>query len=427
MTLVDGAGSTMAMRTCPRLTHPNGIQKRLTRRRKVAVLAGPKTDADSTAGGSSAADCVARGLEAFAPPCNAELALQCFEDALQRNPSEDEARAAYYNKACALTRLKDFDGAAEALRVAVMDYRLRFDVALKDPDLKALRERKQFDTLSASVRGGDGGQKLQARLRSELKSPFRTTRVFLLGALTAGALLALLVSTTFLVKAIMAKGTIDANDSSLVDADKNFAINVASALLLGGLLYRDLREGKRLEQVSEREERLGMLQVSLGQGKEIPLSRFRSKNRPVILAGNESYLKKAANAASAYQTQLMERGVFLVPVLLEGSSRTKSTGRRPSGFGDASKSSGAEGASPSTSAPALGQARKWKVQPVDEDEWQSWLEEQLSLSGAAEGENVYVQVQLDGSVRASGSGIPPWKKFVDDLPMVQDVRSKFQG
>lgn len=391
------------------------------------VRAGPKTDAKSTAGGSNAADCVARGLEAFAPPCDAELALRCFEDALQRNPSEDEARAAYYNKACALTRLRDFDGAAEALRVAVMDYRLRFDVALKDPDLKALRERKQFDALSATVRGGDGGQKLQARLRSELKSPFRTTRVFLLGALTTGALLALLVSTTFLVKALMAKGTIDASDSSLIDTEKNFAINVASALLLGGLLYRDLREGKRQEEVSEREERLGMLQVSLGRGKEIPLSRFRSKNRPVVLAGNESYLKKATNAASTYQTQLMERGVFLVPVLLDGTSRTKSTGRRSSGFGDASKSSGGEGASPSTSAPALGQARKWKVQPVDEDEWQSWLEEQLSLSGAVEGENVYVQVQLDGSVRASGSGIPPWKKFVDDLPMVQDVRSKFQG
>mmetsp|Transcript_1772 Transcript_1772/g.6689 ORF Transcript_1772/g.6689 Transcript_1772/m.6689 type:complete len:418 (-) Transcript_1772:29-1282(-) len=417
----------MAMRTCPRVTYPNGIQKRLSRRRMVAVRAGPKTDANSTAGGSSAADCVARGLEAFAPPCDAELALRCFEDALQRNPSEDEARAAYYNKACALTRLRDFDGAAEALRVAVMDYRLRFDVALKDPDLKALRERKQFDALSATVRGGDGGQKLQARLRSELKSPFRTTRVFLLGALTTGALLALLVSTTFLVKALMAKGTIDASDSSLVDAEKNFAINVASALLLGGLLYRDLREGKRQEEVSEREERMGMLQVSLGRGKEIPLSRFRSKNRPVILAGNESYLKKATNAASTYQTQLMERGVFLVPVLLDGTSRTKSIGRRASGFGDASKFSGAEGASPSTSAPALGQASKWKVQPVDEDEWQSWLDEQLSLSGAVEGENVYVQVQLDGSVRASGSGIPPWKKFVDDLPMVQDVRSKFQG
>lgn len=419
--------ATMAMRTCPRATHPRGIRRRLSARKNVVGKSGPNTGVGRTAGGDSAADCVARGLEAFAPPCDAELALRCFEDALQRDPTEDEARAAYYNKACALTRLRDFDGAAEALRVAVMDYRLRFDVALKDPDLKALRERKQFDALSASVRGGDGGQKLQARLRSELKSPFRTTRVFLLGALTTGAALALLVSTTFLVKAFMAQGSADASQQTLEDAGKNFGINVASALVLGGLLYRDLREGKRQEEVSEREEKLGRLQVTLGPGKEIPLSRFRMKNRPVILAGNESYLKKAASAASTYQTQLMERGVFLVPVLLHSASRPKGIARRPSGFGDASKSTGAEGSAPGTSAPALGEARKWKVQPIDEDEWQAWLEEQLSFSGTGQGENVYVQIQLDGSVRASGSGIPPWKKFVDDLPMLQDVRSKFQG
>lgn len=36
-----------------------------------------------------------------------------------------------------------------------------------------------------------------------------------------------------------------------------------------------------------------------------------------------------------------------------------------------------------------------------------------------------LQVQLDGSVRASGSGIPPWQKFVDDLPELDSVRTKF--
>jgi hypothetical protein len=34
------------------------------------------------------------------------------------------------------------------------------------------------------------------------------------------------------------------------------------------------------------------------------------------------------------------------------------------------------------------------------------------------------QVQLDGSVRSSGAGLPPWARLVDDLPELSDVRTK---
>ena len=34
------------------------------------------------------------------------------------------------------------------------------------------------------------------------------------------------------------------------------------------------------------------------------------------------------------------------------------------------------------------------------------------------------QVQLDGTVRASGVGIPPWKQFVADLPELGSMRTK---
>lgn len=30
-------------------------------------------------------------------------------------------------------------------------------------------------------------------------------------------------------------------------------------------------------------------------------------------------------------------------------------------------------------------------------------------------ENVFVQVSLDGTVRSSGLGVPPWQKFVGEL------------
>ena len=35
------------------------------------------------------------------------------------------------------------------------------------------------------------------------------------------------------------------------------------------------------------------------------------------------------------------------------------------------------------------------------------------------------QVQLDGTVRASGIGIPPWTAFIKDLPELSSVRTKF--
>ena len=38
---------------------------------------------------------------------------------------------------------------------------------------------------------------------------------------------------------------------------------------------------------------------------------------------------------------------------------------------------------------------------------------------------VYAQVQLDGSVRASGTGVPPWKQWIDDIPEMDSVRTKF--
>lgn len=38
---------------------------------------------------------------------------------------------------------------------------------------------------------------------------------------------------------------------------------------------------------------------------------------------------------------------------------------------------------------------------------------------------VAVQVQLDGSVRASGSGVPPFPKFVGDIPTLDSIRTGF--
>lgn len=37
---------------------------------------------------------------------------------------------------------------------------------------------------------------------------------------------------------------------------------------------------------------------------------------------------------------------------------------------------------------------------------------------------VWAQIQLDGSVRRSGLGIPPWDKWLDDIPELDSLQTK---
>jgi len=52
------------------------------------------------------------------------------------------------------------------------------------------------------------------------------------------------------------------------------------------------------------------------------------------------------------------------------------------------------------------------------------VQEQTEAASLAAGErNVWVQVQLDGSVRASGVGTPPWARLVDVLPVLGSLQT----
>lgn len=49
----------------------------------------------------------------------------------------------------------------------------------------------------------------------------------------------------------------------------------------------------------------------------------------------------------------------------------------------------------------------------------------LAWSPCAAGENVFVQVSLDGTVRSSGLGIPPWNQFVGTCCLLYLSRDRF--
>jgi tetratricopeptide (TPR) repeat protein len=396
---------------------------------------------------STAAGCVDKGLELFRQG-QLQTALNLFQSALKLNPNEDEARAAYYNSACALAKLGRWQEAGDSVVTAVNEYGLKLKVAVDDPDLGALRERREWMDVLERATGGVSGSSY-VKLRSEAKAPFRLTRILLFGALLAGASLGLLIISTRLLSAL--QGGDGAPD--LTETTTNFGINAAAVGLFGFLIYRDLAAQRRDEQVVEREEALGTLELSLPSGRTIPLASLRGTSRPIIIMGNKGHLSKALAAAQRYRKDFVQRGICIVQVPLnnddpeerlrqlkaeltsdnQGGTNTKNEPSK--GFGSPTMSKGMEGDSNlkaiNTASENPDKAKSTKqivFEAANIQEWVAWIEEQSrasrSKSPGSAGSNYYVQIQLDGTVRASGVGMPPWAQFMDDIPELDSLRTK---
>ena len=59
---------------------------------------------------------------------------------------------------------------------------------------------------------------------------------------------------------------------------------------------------------------------------------------------------------------------------------------------------------------------RWQARPLRLDDWRRWFGDQAKLAGATSDSGLYVGLRLDGRVRASGKGIPPWAQFARQLP-----------
>ena len=119
---------------------------------------------------------------------------------------------------------------------------------------------------------------------------------------------------------------------------------------------------------------------------------LRGFSRVVVAAGDAAYCAAAIEAANATRDPLVERGVLLVPVVVEGD------------------------ASSTTLPPILENDRRFRAAPVSVDKYRRWFDEQKNEAGVAEGKGVYVGLRMDGRVRSSGVGVPPWERFAAELP-----------
>ncbi|KAI4326403.1 hypothetical protein MLD38_031724 [Melastoma candidum] len=241
-----------------------------------------------------------------------------------------------------------------------------------------------------------------AKIRSEVLSPFRSVRMFFYLAFMASGALGGLIATTQLIAAL-------SNPARALDVPeiaKGLAIDFGAVAVFAFLFSREnSAKNAQLARLS-REESLSNLKLRIDEKRIIPVSSLRGAARLVICAGPASFITEAFKLSEPYTKDLLERGVLVVPFPTDGNT--------PSFEFDET-----EEMKDLTSK----RRRLWQLSPVYAAEWTGWLEEQKKLAGVSSDSPVYLSLRLDGRVRGSGVGYPPWNAFVVQLPPVKGMWS----
>ncbi|PON55532.1 LOW PSII ACCUMULATION-like protein [Trema orientale] len=241
-----------------------------------------------------------------------------------------------------------------------------------------------------------------ARIRSEVLSPFRSVRMFFYLAFMASGGLGGLIAATQLIGAL-------ANPSRAAEVpeiSKGLAIDLGAVSVFAFLYSRENNaKNAQLARLS-REESLSNLKLRVDEKKVIPLSSLRGIARLVICAGPESYISESFRLSQPFTDRLLERGVLVVPFATDGNL--------PSFEFEESEE---------TSDTTPKRKRLWQLSPFDLSAWSQWLDEQKKMAGVSPGSPVYLSLRMDGRVRGSGVGYPPWNAFVAQLPPVKGLWS----
>lgn len=260
-------------------------------------------------------------------------------------------------------------------------------------------------------------------LRAEAQEPFRFIKLYLFGGLAAGAGLGLFIIGTRLVKAL--QGGEGAPD--LTETVTNLGINTAGLIVFSLLLRGELEGRKKIIQKVEREEELGRLGVTLGDGEKNALfSRLRGSYRVFIVAGSEEHITKSIESLEKYKGKLKDNKIVILPVSMDES---ESEDDLP--FGQRrrkAKNSKSTELTASAAAALLGGDKKLKLAPVDNSAWKRWIINQIEASGFDPTvRDVFFGVAKNGTIWKSGAGIPNWMKLFEELPSEDSIQGKVTG
>lgn len=241
-----------------------------------------------------------------------------------------------------------------------------------------------------------------AKIRSEVLSPFRSVRMFFYLAFIASASLGGLIALTQLIGAL-------ANPSRAADVPeilKGLGIDLGAVSIFAFLYSRDNNAKNAQLARLAREESLSNLKVRIDDRKTIPVSSLRGFARLVILAGPGSFIEESFKRSDPFTEKLLERGVLVVPFATDGEFPKYEFGESEDSMELTSK-----------------RRRLWQLVPFSISEWTKWIDEQKKLANVSSDSPVYVSLRLDGRVRGSGVGYPPWNAFVAQLPPVKGMWS----
>ncbi|KAL2238963.1 protein LOW PSII ACCUMULATION 1, chloroplastic isoform X1 [Sesamum indicum] len=379
----------------------------------------------------TAESCINLGLSLFAKG-RVKDALAQFDTALTLDPNPVEAQAALYNKACCHAYREEAKKAADCLRTALREYDLKFGTILNDPDLASFRAMPEFKELQEEARlgGEDVGYSFRRDLKliSEVQAPFRGIRRFFYVALTAAAGISLLFTIPRLLRAIQGGD----GAPGLLETSGNAAINIGGIIVLVALFFWDnKKEEEQLAQIT-RNETLSRLPLRLSTNRIVELVQLRDTARPVILAGDKETVASAMRKAERFRTELLRRGVILVPVVW-GQGREPQVERK--GFGLSPKATaslpsiGEEFDKRAQSIVAQSKIKaeiRFRAEVVSPAEWERWIRDQQKSEGITPGEDVYIILRLDGRVRKSGRGMPDWQEIVKEVPPMEAFLSKLE-
>ncbi|CAL5068789.1 unnamed protein product [Urochloa decumbens] len=249
-----------------------------------------------------------------------------------------------------------------------------------------------------------------ARIRSEVLSPYRSVRMFFYLAFMASGALGGLIALTRLLPAL----SDPARSAGAGETLRGLGIDAAAVALFAFLYARESKAKDAQVARLAREERLSRLKLRVGSGdggRPFALGELRGTARLVIVAGPGDFVAESFRRSQPLLRELAERAVLAVPFATDGNAPEL----RLDGDGE---EDGAD-----DDGLARRSKRLWQLTPVYTTEWAQWLDDQKKLAGVPPDSPVYLSLRMDGRVRGSGVGYPPWQAFVAQLPPVKGMWS----
>ncbi|RZR94229.1 hypothetical protein BHM03_00022891 [Ensete ventricosum] len=230
--------------------------------------------------------------------------------------------------------------------------------------------------------------------------------MFFYVAFMASGALGGLISITRLVPALVDSS----RAAELPETLKGFGIDLGAVVLFAYLYTRESSaKNAQLAKLS-REENLSKLKLRVDENRSIAVGDLRGVGRLVILAGPASYIADSFARSKPYTDGLVERGVLVVPFATDGSTPRFEL----------------DEVEEDDEATVDRRKRLWRLSPLYTSEWAKFVASFFSVFHPCI-RNVgldfcrYLSLRMDGRVRGSGVGYPPWNGLVAQLPPVKGL------